>query len=117
MTAGGHFFDAGVGHGRDDELVALGEAGEDGQESLLHGSCVQAGEEHDEGPARSVAVDGCGQAAGVRLDQLGFEGCQGVGQGREKIACRAALYGGAYAAVVGEQVHAVAGAGGEGAEQ
>ena len=59
------------------------------------------------------AVDRGGQAAGVRFYEFRFERGEGIGQGWEQVARGAALYGGPYAPVVGEQVHAVAGAGGE----
>ena len=60
---------------------------------------------------------GGGEAAGVRLDELGFQRSHRVDQGGQDVARGAALDQGADAAVVGEEVHPVAGAGGQGGQQ
>ena len=97
--------------------MALGEAGQDGEKALLHGGRVQGGQKDDQGAARGRTERGRREAAGVRLDEFRFQRGHGVDQGREDVARRAALDEGAYPAVVGEEVHAVAGAGGQGGEE
>ncbi len=117
MASGGHFLDTGIHHRGDDDLVALGETGEDGQQAFLDRGGVQAGEKDDQGAARRTAVEGGGQAVGVRFDEFGFEGRESVGQGGQEVSRRAALDAGPYPAVVGEEVDAVAGAGRQRGEQ